>query len=456
MCAKQGCGQPAWNGEPGEYCTRSCRDSDLGRRGALRVTGGARSGPYGYGSCSSSCSGRPPLPITIPKPLASLDTTTTVVGFYFPGREDPCDQVCKAAFLGNFWPMGSSGLTLEPPDGQKQRPGWPRSTFTNAEAAFQALKFWHSVDQFAESSGQEAFRRKQDLKGHEDFSYCGYGSNWKAMKAVLEAKFKNPELVEALGRTGGAFLVEHNSKERRDTIWSNNSVGDGQNWLGMQLMLVRGRSVQDDGGWAHRIEEWIDIESGSPKNNNFAQKWQEAVLHATNVVRKATGEESVGEGPANRKQGLPPKHASMAGAQNQEVCCSGVVDLIRHAPSKAGAGLHKDDSAALAGRNLQGASQPSSGAVPQIGAGGYDAVLNNSHHTGRAPTARQAPHHTQPQHKAERPAPQAGPRVHQGGSPGSRESTSRCTRWRFWLCLCCCRRNLATDEPEASTSSQQV
>merc|ERR1719160_1458437 len=118
-------------------------------------------------------------------------------------------------------------------------------SFSNAEAAFQALKFWRiRLDAFRAAGGAEAFRLRKELRGHakEDRSYGGYGSNWAGMMAVLSAKFKEGSLMaEALKATGDAFLLEHNSVQGRDGVWSDNNDGTGQNWLGLQLMLVRDR-----------------------------------------------------------------------------------------------------------------------------------------------------------------------------------------------------------------------
>lgn len=127
-----------------------------------------------------------------------------LVGFYYPGRDTVVDHLCGARFLGNFW---SCELCFSPP-GHEARP------FQNAEAAFQACKFWSCAHEFSSLSGQEAFRKKKQL-GAPDFTYGGYGSNWRAMRAVLETKFsEGSELAGLLLGTGAAFLLEHNEVRR--------------------------------------------------------------------------------------------------------------------------------------------------------------------------------------------------------------------------------------------------
>ena len=123
-----------------------------------------------------------------------------LVGFYYPGRDTLVDRLCGARFLGNFW---SCELCFSPP-GHEARP------FQNAEAAFQACKFWSRAHEFSSLSGEEAFRKKKQL-GAPDFTYGGFGSNWRAMRAVLETKFSGgSELAGLLLGTGAAFLLEHN------------------------------------------------------------------------------------------------------------------------------------------------------------------------------------------------------------------------------------------------------
>merc|ERR1712190_668593 len=111
--------------------------------------------------------------------------------------------------------------------------------FRNAEAAFQALKYWSCAELFGSVSGEDAVSLKTQL-GAPDVSYAGFANNWNAMWHVLRAKFqKNTRLAQALEKTEDAFLLEHNECPGRDNTWSDDYTGEGQNWLGLQLMLLR-------------------------------------------------------------------------------------------------------------------------------------------------------------------------------------------------------------------------
>ena len=151
-----------------------------------------------------------------------------LVAFYFPGHLEPWDSHCGASFLGNFYP---SAVHLG------------GHTFQTAEAAFQALKFWGHVREFEKcATGNDAFLLKDELEkvGQADHKYHGLGNNWNAMLAVLHEKFKpGTSRATALLQTGTAFLLEHNSVVGRDEYWSDDGMGTGRNWLGLQLMILR-------------------------------------------------------------------------------------------------------------------------------------------------------------------------------------------------------------------------
>ena len=87
--------------------------------------------------------------------LASEQGSMAVIGFYYPGRPTPADSFCGAGILGNFW------LTPVELDGKR---------FTNAESAFQALKWWdaHSSS-FEKLDGEAAFRLKRKLETNSAF-----------------------------------------------------------------------------------------------------------------------------------------------------------------------------------------------------------------------------------------------------------------------------------------------
>mmetsp|Transcript_9191 Transcript_9191/g.21490 ORF Transcript_9191/g.21490 Transcript_9191/m.21490 type:complete len:507 (-) Transcript_9191:46-1566(-) len=202
-----------------------------------------------------------------------------LIAFYYPGREEVWDRIFNCSFLGNFYDLGQGALSLSPPEGS-------RCCFRNAEAAFQATKFWRHAHEFANLSGGDAFAKKKQLFHSTDLSYSGYGSNWQAMLAVLRAKFQIPMLAAALLRTKDAFLLEHNAEEGRDKIWSDNRNGEGKNWLGLQLMLVRDELRQDRTLTAW-IRSLIDVETGKEKSTSAGTRWQNAVREATHECFKA-------------------------------------------------------------------------------------------------------------------------------------------------------------------------
>jgi hypothetical protein len=97
--------------------------------------------------------------------------------------------------------------------------------------------------------------------------------------------------------TGDAFLLEHNSVHGRDATWSDNAVGDGENWLGMALMVVRDRLLRGtDGAGARGAQtgpwsQWLTDECGvdldaGPSSGKTSEHpvWQEVVLAATNAT----------------------------------------------------------------------------------------------------------------------------------------------------------------------------
>eukprot|EP00930_Biecheleria_cincta_P027896 TRINITY_DN194_c0_g2_i4.p1 TRINITY_DN194_c0_g2~~TRINITY_DN194_c0_g2_i4.p1 ORF type:complete len:361 (+),score=45.84 TRINITY_DN194_c0_g2_i4:49-1131(+) len=196
-----------------------------------------------------------------------------IIAFYFPGHEEIWDRHCQAIFLGNFFELEEPILIH--PAGKPQE-GMP---FTNTEAGFQALKFWKHAPQFASKSGHEAFALKKQLKGSEDFSYSGYGSNWRAMEHVLRQKFvAGSKCARHLCLTQDAFLLEHNSVSGRDSTWSDNYNGDGQNWLGLQLMMIRDElsGHTSRGSWTCYAREHINLATGAA----HSEEWQNTVKQA--------------------------------------------------------------------------------------------------------------------------------------------------------------------------------
>jgi hypothetical protein len=215
-----------------------------------------------------------------------------VIAFSYPGREDGIDRICDSAFCGNDWPLE---MSLEAP----AEPGLPH-TFESAEAAFHALLFWDRADEFASLSGEEARKKRQEFEGQENFQYAGFGSEWAGMLATLRAKFSpGSESAELLVSTGDNFLLFHHSAHSAsgvDQIWSNSSNGEGKNWLGLQLMIVRDvlrqpafldERLNTSARWTKFLGTLIDLSTGQSRSGSFSptsESWQDAVLAATQAI----------------------------------------------------------------------------------------------------------------------------------------------------------------------------
>jgi len=199
-----------------------------------------------------------------------------ICAFYFPQVESEWDKACGCAFLGNFFPARLQLKILG-----------SMFYFRNAEAAFQALKYPDSADRFEHCDGQGAFRLRTALGDRADWSYSGHGSNWKAMRAVLDAKFQDQSLIDALLATGDSFLLEHNACVGRDVFWSDNGDGSGRNALGLQLMMLREELRAAEGStpgrWTAWLQQRVDGEGLLPCTE---REWQRAVGAATATVLK--------------------------------------------------------------------------------------------------------------------------------------------------------------------------
>lgn len=109
-----------------------------------------------------------------------------------------------------------------------------------AEGAFQAQKFvGNPFPLFAELNGDEAWRLGRSHPAAQKANWHQDGKE-QAMRHVLADKFSpRSPLAATLLATGNAFLVEHNPVKGRDTFWSDDSDGSGQNMLGRLLMEQR-------------------------------------------------------------------------------------------------------------------------------------------------------------------------------------------------------------------------
>ncbi|MGE0884183.1 MAG: NADAR domain-containing protein [Blastocatellales bacterium] len=170
------------------------------------------------------------IPPSKPKQVTINGQSYNLIAFYYPDRDAVWDKVYQGQFLANFYPCSFS-LTIN----------GITASFHNAEAAFQATKWWNAATDrgmFEKAqTGTEAFRIKKGLH-NPDYSYAGLGRD-AAMKAVLTQKFSDAAFQQALLATGDAYLLEHNEVKGRDDYWSDDHDGTGQNMLGETLMALR-------------------------------------------------------------------------------------------------------------------------------------------------------------------------------------------------------------------------
>ena len=217
--------------------------------------------------------------------------TLGVIAFYSPDTGlTSCDVRSGGAPFANFWPL--------PSPVQISHRG-ASGSFTNTEAAYQALKWWHDEptrQKFEKccapglKGGGDAFRLKRqcekrpELKDNLHTKPDGLG-RWDAMLLVLRGKwrqkvrahpfhalvsmlllvsllahtlavsmclFRRQDFRELLCGSAGLLLVEHSTKAGRDPYWSDDHAGGGQNRLGAALMLIRDELLAEAGepsGW---------------------------------------------------------------------------------------------------------------------------------------------------------------------------------------------------------------
>lgn len=211
-----------------------------------------------------------------------------VMGFCRSGSVDTWDSICGSGVLSNSWDLGPNGISVGPFSCE------PTTSFANAEAAYQALALWDRADTFQSLGASQAQQLARELAGRQDASFSGHGGSWQAMLAVLRAKFRpDSQCAKALRMTGDAYLLEHDGEQRLDRVYS----GDGTNWLGLQLMLIRDelcdleeghQSAADRGGvmsWTDFAVERcsIDLRTGA-QHPSGGDAWQGAVRSATSVL----------------------------------------------------------------------------------------------------------------------------------------------------------------------------
>jgi ribA/ribD-fused uncharacterized protein len=127
-------------------------------------------------------------------------------------------------FLSNFWPAPIEFAGID----------WP-----SVEHAYQAMKSTNRAERVgisrldspgaAKRAGRKVKFKKADWE-KEKFS---------TMDALVQLKFKIPELAQMLKETGDAELVEGNTWS--DRYWGQSPIGTGENNLGKILMAIRDR-----------------------------------------------------------------------------------------------------------------------------------------------------------------------------------------------------------------------
>jgi len=183
-----------------------------------------------------------------PQPTRQMSDATVngqkyhLIAFYFPDDKTGTawDSYYNFTELGNFF-VCPSKITLTI--------GGVTGVFHTTEAAFQATKWWKHDGirkQFENApNGPAALNVKksaaQQFKADENAThgYAGLGQRG-AMNAILKLKFSDAAFKQILLDTGDAYLLEHNIKTGRDSTWSDNNDGTGENYLGKTLMDIRG------------------------------------------------------------------------------------------------------------------------------------------------------------------------------------------------------------------------
>lgn len=122
--------------------------------------------------------------------------------------------------------------------------------FANAEIFYQAVRsaifrifpvqdFLNAKTDWAIKMGQKVDNTMRTQKDVTDFSELPMNS-WRLMWGVLTQKFENPEMINALMSTSNRYIVAKGT----DPFWAVGSElahnnYDGQNMLGLMLMLIR-------------------------------------------------------------------------------------------------------------------------------------------------------------------------------------------------------------------------
>ena len=166
-------------------------------------------------------------------------TTYHLIAFYYDGKLTDWDKFYRFEEFGNFWICPQDlVLTINGVQGK----------FQTAEAAFQATKWWQypnirqAFEDAADGNAAYIEKGKAEKQHHADSNpthgYAGLGQ-LGAMQAVLALKYAIPAMQSILLESGDAYLLEHNAATGRDSFWSDNNDGTGENHLGKMLMELR-------------------------------------------------------------------------------------------------------------------------------------------------------------------------------------------------------------------------
>lgn len=195
----------------------------------------------------------PPVRFILPDSRVELD----IVDFPYSGHAQDDDPAKRVSFLGNFF---DTPFLVEDKEGKSE------CRFFNAEAAFQALKFWNFRHSFCELTPNAAIAHRFLIQPNmqSDFSSSGYANSWEAQLAVLRGKFKTVSLAESLLQTEDAFLLVRPTPHEQMS-WFVEDASTFPNMLGLQLMIVR----NDLRRQKTRAQPLVDWKSYAVKQDGF-------------------------------------------------------------------------------------------------------------------------------------------------------------------------------------------
>lgn len=104
-------------------------------------------------------------------------------------------------------------------------------------------------------------------------------NSWRAMRAVLEAKFApNSAVAAVLLKSGDAFLLDTG-----EALQSDPPLEDmPENWIGLLLMIVRDK-LSKSTAWTEYIQNVCDLENG--KGSKASLTWQADVQAAKAAIQ---------------------------------------------------------------------------------------------------------------------------------------------------------------------------